>query len=380
MPFVRSFREAASCQRQTLSFARYLKIYEIWLTGTGEGNISPATGKGEGSALLRRQPAERTGAMSGICVRCHQPVADGEVFCASCGQPTGAAQPRDAGMVSTVIGAAMPGARTAAGSWPTGHGDSVPGAAALGKAVADGAKLSYSEPEGSFDPIGNPKLLRQFAMHAILYFAVYVALAVAFGLLFAIFALIGLGLKALALWYVGAGLVGLLFLCLYWLIPVPAQLSEWKILVDGKASVAPMIFDHIAWTLQRRQTPLDDAKVRKLKLAGGEGRDYLEVRRGLFSGLVCCFAYGEDLYVGWTFWLRISPLRCLLMFLARLWQTLMRRGTDMYVTLRYDYAKAMREAIHNSAREGVDVAIGESRAQGQGTVSSMQVAVTDVAL
>jgi hypothetical protein len=282
-------------------------------------------------------------------------------------------------MASAVIGAAMPGARPATESWPASQGDSVPDSAALGRAGTGGYNLSYSNPEGSFDPIGNPKLLRQFALHALLYFAVYVALAIAFGLLFTILAFLGLGVKAFALWYIGAGLVGLLFLSLYWLIPVPAQLSEWKTLVDGKAAAAPVIFDHIAWALQRRQTPLDDAKIRKLKLAGGEGRDYLEVRRALFSGLVCCFAYGEDLYVGWTFWLKISPLRCLLMFLARLGQTMMRRGTDLYVTLRYDYAKAMREAMHHSAREGVDVAIGALPPQGQGTVSALQVAVTDVA-
>jgi hypothetical protein len=318
--------------------------------------------------------------MSEVCARCREPVANDEAFCGNCGQPKAGARSRDAGVASTVIGAAMPGARPAAESWPASHGDSVLDAAALGRAVASGHNLSYSDPEGSFDPIGNPKLLRQFAMHAILYFAVYVALAMAFGLLFTILAFIGMGVKAFALWYVGAGLVGLLFLCLYWLIPVPAQLSEWKILVDGKATAAPVIFDHIAWALQRRQTPLDEAKVRKLKLAGREGRDYLEIRRSLFSGLICCFAYGEDLYVGWTFWLRVSPARCLLMFLARLWQTLMRRGSDLYVTLRYDYAKAMREAMHNSAREGLDVAIGELAPQGQGTVSTLQVAVTDVAL
>ena len=299
------------------------------------------------------------------------------MFCGNCGQPAAPPQPRDAVLVSTVIGAAMPEARPATESRPAGHDESVLDPAALARAVAAGARLSYAKPEGSFDPIGNWKLLRQFAVQAIMYVAVYVALGVVFGLLFGILALIGLGLKALVLWYVGAGLAGLLFVCLYWLIPVPAQLSEWKILVDGKGSVAPVIFDHIAWALQRRQTPVDEAKVRKLKLAGGEGRDYLEVRRALFSGLICCFAYGEDLYVGWTFWLRVSPLRCSLMFLARLWQILMRRGNDMYVTLRYDYAKAMQEAMHNSAREGVDVAIGEQSAQGQGTASSLQVAVTD---
>jgi hypothetical protein len=274
----------------------------------------------------------------------------------------------------------MPGAQPAAESWPASQGDSVLDRAALGGAGAGGYNLSYTAPEESFDPLGNTRLLRQFLMHAVLYFFVYVGLSLGFGLLFTILAFIGLGIKAFALWYIGAGLTGLLFLCLYWLIPVPAQVSEWKTLVDDQAAAAPVIFDHIAWALQRRQTPLDEAKIRKLKLAGGEGRDYLEIRRALFSGLICCFAYGEDLYVGWTFWLRVSPARCVLMFLARLWQTINRRGTDLYVTLRYDYAKAMREAMHNSAREGVDVAIGQMSPQGRGTAGSLQVAVTDVDL
>ena len=318
--------------------------------------------------------------MGGICSRCREPVADDEAFCGNCGQPTARVLLGDSGPGNSVIGAAMPGARPATEGWSASRGDSVLDHAALGAPGAAGSNLSYSGPEGSFDPLGNPRLLKQFLMHAFLYFAVYMALALTFGLLFAILAFAGLGLGAFVIWYIGAALVALLFFCLYWLIPVPAQLSEWKFLVDDKAAVAPVIFDHIAWALQRRQTPLDEAKVRRLKLAAGEDRDYLEIRRALFSGLICCFPYGEDLYVGWTFWLRVSPLRCLLMFLARLWQTMMRRGTDLYVTLRYDYAKAMREAMHNSAREGVDVAVGTSRPQGQGTASSMQVALTDVAL
>ena len=81
--------------------------------------------------------------------------------------------------------------------------------------------------------------------------------------------------------------------------------------------------------------------------------------------------------MGWTFWLRISPLRWFLMLLARLWQTLMRRGTDLYVSLRYDYARAMREAMHSVAREGVDVAVGEAHPQGQDIGQSLQVAVAD---
>jgi ABC-type sugar transport system permease subunit len=322
--------------------------------------------------------------MAGICTRCRARVADDEAFCGNCGQPTGV---RTAGagaatptMAGTAASAAVTGVRPGADIWPASHGVSALDRAAAGLAGVHIRDVGYTGPEDSFDPLGNRRLLWQFFIHWLLYSLAYTVLAAVFALIFAILAVAGLGVRAFVLWYIGAALVGLLFFCLFWLIPVPAMLSEWKFLIDHKASAAPVIFDHIAWALQQRQTPLDEAKVRRLKLAAGEGRDYLEIRRGLFSGLICCFAYGEDLYVAWSFWLRVSPLRCLLMFLARLWQTVMRRGTDLYVTLRYDYAKAMREAMDHSTRQGVEVAMGESHAQGHGTASSLQVAVTDLAL
>jgi hypothetical protein len=167
---------------------------------------------------------------------------------------------------------------------------------------------------------------------------------------------------------VGAVLTAIAFGCLYWLLPVPALLSEWKFSVDDKAAAAPVTFEHITWAVRRRETPLDLIQVRRLNLAGGQARDYLELRRGLFTGFISCFSYGQDLYVGWTFFLRISPLRYLLMALARVWQTLKRQGTDLYVTLRFDYARAMREAMHSVAREGIDVAVGQIRPQGQGII------------
>lgn len=327
--------------------------------------------------------------MEGTCERCGLPLAAGDIFCGSCGQPTAAPGTPTAGAASPVTpatGTAPPSSATpsASFSWPDSRRRLAAADAAVGQRTPNeqylGHRLVYDKvPEASFDPIGNRRLLGQFALHALLYFVVYSAGGLVAGFVLFILALIGMGAgTASALWIVGAVVIGLLFLCLYWLIPVPAQLSEWKFFVDGKASVAPVTFDHIAWALQQRQTPLDMVQVRRLKLAGAEDRDYLEMRRGLFSGLICCFAYGQDLYVGWTFWLRISPLRCLLMFIARLWQTLMRRGTDLYVSLRYDYARAMREAIHSVAREGVDVAIGEARPQGQDIGKSLQVAVADL--
>lgn len=308
-----------------------------------------------------------------MCGSCGLPVAAGDVFCGGCGQSA-----------SAVTVTAAPESRSGDGAWTAGNGGPILADTAAGLATPNaqylGHRLVYSQvPEGSFDPLGNSKLLLQFALHLVLYWVLYSVGALLAGLVLLLYGLVTNGFgTAVALWYIGAAVFGLLFACLYWLVPVPAQLSEWKFFVDGKASAAPVTFDHIAWALQQRQTPLDMVQVRRLKLAGGEARDYLEIRRGLFSGLICSFAYGRDLYVGWTFWLRISPLRYLLMLLARLWQTLMRRGTDLYISLRYDYARAMREAMHSAAREGVDVAVGQTRPQGHGTGRSLQVAVADI--
>src|ERR1017187_6355798 len=298
--------------------------------------------------------------MEGTCVNCGLVPAVGGTSWGNCGQPTPAAvaAPASAGWPNS-RSEPMPVAAEAAG------GERTPNAQYLG------LRLVYDkEPEGSFDPLGNPRLLVQFFRHALQYFVLYFLGGFVSVIVLLFLHLLGLSAGvAVTFGVVGAVLTAIVFGCLFWLLPVPALLSEWKFSVDDKAAAAPVAFEHIAWAVRRRETPLDLLQVRRLNLAGGQGRDYLELRRGLFTGFISCFAYGQDLYVGWTFFLRISPLRYLLMALARLWQTLMRRGQNLYVTLRYDYARAMREAMHSVAREGVDVAVGHVQAQGQGMVA-----------
>jgi hypothetical protein len=286
-------------------------------------------------------------------------VAADDTYCGNCGQPA-----------SAVIAA------PAGASWPASRSGPVPvtAEAAAGQRTPNaqylGLRLVYDKvPEGSFDPLGNPRLLAQFFRHALQYMVLYFLGGLATVIFLLLLYLLGLPVGvAVTLVGIGAVLTAIVFACLYWLLPVPALLSEWKFSVDDKAAAAPVTFEHITWAVGRRETPLDLIQVRHLNLAGGQGRDYLELRRGLFTGFISCFAYGQDLYVGWTFYLRISPLRYLLMALARVWQTLKRQGTDLYVTLRFDYARAMREAMHSVAREGVDVAIGQLRPQGQGII------------
>jgi hypothetical protein len=230
------------------------------------------------------------------------------------------------------------------------------------------------QPEASWDPIGSPRYLGQVALRAALYWAVWTFVYALCGILLLLFVHSSPSLSTLAGSSGFLGIVLVLFslglaVC-FWFLKVPIQLSEWKLTVDGKAAAAPVVFSHIAWVLYGRQTPVDSMRVQQFRLPGTGSREYLELRMGMFYGYVACFPYGQDLYVGWTFWVRIAPIRYLWMFVTRIWQSLLNRGSDLYISLRYDSARALREVIHSATREGVDVAVGNLEAQGAGIVGT----------
>jgi hypothetical protein len=342
--------------------------------------------------------------MTMACSQCGSPQSPDDTFCGTCGQPaahsasTSFAGKPELGVFADLSGTtpattdvaplASPapwpgsgGARRGA-RLPEANGEGLSQSAALGQATPNatyvGQRLLFDkQPEAPFDPLGNTAILRQIGLRGLLYFVAYIAGGILAGIPCAILAFAG-GI-GLVLWTIGAVVTWLVLLCLYWLLPVPALLSEWKFSVDGMAAAAGMTFEHITWSLRRRQTPLDQLQVRRLSLPGEGKRDYLELRQGIFAGYVACFPYGQDLYVGWTMWVRISPARLLLMLIGRLWQTLTERGSDLFVTLRYDSARAMREAMHSSAREGIDVAIGQVPAEGQGIIGTA-VTVSEVSI
>jgi len=259
------------------------------------------------------------------------------------------------------------GAPAGAGTWLAGAAGGIPGEAAVGRGRSNANRIGYQyAPDQSFDPVGNRTLLRQFLINYLVYAMTYIVgglLALAF---FALLALISRSAAPLAILPIAAIGFGVIFLCLFWLVPSPAQLSEWKQLVDDQGAAAPLVFERISQAVARHQTPLDTMRVRPLALGGGQNRDYLELRSGLFTAYICCFPYGQDLYIGWTFWLRASPARVLFMGIARIFETLTGRGSDLHTTLRYDFAKAMREAVHSVAREGTDLAVSLAGEAGLG--------------
>ena len=227
----------------------------------------------------------------------------------------------------------------------------------------DDRKKSYAElgvPE-TLDPLSSSRFLGQLARRFALYSVLTAVADFAFFLLSLIFLLVGRNSAVLAIAPVIYLLSVIVLLLVFWLLPVPALLGQWSRLLSFQAPAAKTALDCVAGALDHHATPSDKLGIRLISPPGEGRRHYLELRRGYFAGYVSCFPHGHDLYVGWTFWIQVSPLRVLLMRIGRRVQDYTGCGNDMYQTLRFESARATVAAIHACTLEGVDVATGGSR-------------------
>jgi hypothetical protein len=154
-------------------------------------------------------------------------------------------------------------------------------------------------------------------------------------------------------------LVALVLGILFWLIPVPALLAEWTQVVEESSDATQTAFEHINSEFQAHGVPVDSLRARTASRPGEGHREYLELRRGHFSGYISCFAHEHDLYVGWTFWLHMSPLRLLTMVIGRNVQDVASRGDGIYRSLRFESTRALVAAMHGAALAGIDAASSE---------------------
>jgi hypothetical protein len=322
--------------------------------------------------------------MTRTCGYCRSSVSDGDLFCQTCGRqaPPALGYPTEGRAVSSPepVMAAMPGMERgpswgANGANPPSPAMTSAASAATGEAGMNstyvGNRLRYdTSPEPSFDPLFNVRFLAQLALRGLLYWWIWGVSLIPIFIISGIMAAISVGFGITVLVILLLGVTGVLLAC-YWFLKVPIKLSEWKYSIDGKAAAAPTVLDHIASVLRGRATPLTSLTVRRLQPPGGEAaKDYLELRSTIFYGYVACFPYGTDLYLGWTFWVQVSPFWYLCMYIMRIWQSVRNRGNDLYHSLRFDTARAMRETMHSATREGADVAVGRLAGQGRGIIGS----------
>ncbi|ACU40784.1 hypothetical protein KCV87_21020 [Actinosynnema pretiosum subsp. pretiosum] len=156
-------------------------------------------------------------------------------------------------------------------------------------------------------------------------------------------------------------LLGLLTFLLPWawmagvlLLPQHRVLSDWHLLLDGQAPVAETAYGVVYRALTvDRGIP---AAITPRRVAVGDPapgvRNVLRVSLGRYSVYVSVFAFGNDLYLGWTMWLRFLPITAL----ARWFGSVLRGDRGLAGAIEMEPVKALREAVHNALREAVEAA------------------------
>lgn len=308
------------------------------------------------------------------CANCNSPVSADDAFCGNCGgdlatvtlsRPTiGGAPPAPSAMPDDVAGSFGRSARGFTSDEPNAH--------------YLGQRLQYDTNAETFN--AEAALLHRAGVDS-------AQSRVAAG---AFFVVVGLGGTAL---FMAIGLSPLGYLWLFGALAGAAivffapmfrrhhfVLSEWKLTLDGKGAAADAVFDHVAASLAERQAPV---QARVIALPALDGRRYLQVKMAKYDAYVSCFAFGDDLYVGWTLWwsgtyreLRRSNRPAILAFFILPWiiiQELLSPdgGIDVSMVHQYDTAKALRECVHAATRDGVEAAAGRVEFRGKGTIGSV---------
>ncbi|MFF7357701.1 MULTISPECIES: adhesin [Streptomyces] len=135
-------------------------------------------------------------------------------------------------------------------------------------------------------------------------------------------------------------------------------ISEWKTLLEDKAAASSSAYAAVYGSLSRRRIPVTAVPARvRSDITPEVVHNRLVVTSGRYVAYVTVFAYGTSLYVGWTMWRSRPGAVVIGHFVKDLIGSLVNRAGTLNQMLRTDRPRAMREAVHSAAREGVEIAI-----------------------
>jgi hypothetical protein len=140
-------------------------------------------------------------------------------------------------------------------------------------------------------------------------------------------------------------------------VPQRRWVSAWDFLIDGRAGASESSYSMIAKSLLERRTPADVKPVRLINPHARGSANHLRVEIPQYEVWLSVFPYGEDLFVGWTM---VRRNRLGGIFFRYLWERLLvlfGKSTDFHFQIAANDARALRDAVHNSARQGVELAI-----------------------
>jgi hypothetical protein len=155
----------------------------------------------------------------------------------------------------------------------------------------------------------------------------------------------------------------LLAFLLFWFVMLFTRtqepIAEWRSMIEERAAAATSAYAAIYGSLRRRQIPLSPVAMRvRSDILGKESvNNRLVITERGYTAYVSVFPYGTSLYVGWLMFRNRRGYQLIFTFLKDALGSVFGRSDLVSQMLRTEKIRAMREALHYAAREGVDIAI-----------------------
>jgi hypothetical protein len=146
-----------------------------------------------------------------------------------------------------------------------------------------------------------------------------------------------------------------IWIILVLVVPLTEVLSDWHLLLDGKADIADTAYGVVYRSLTvDHHIPASVAPKRVRVGPPVPGvRNLLHIAIGKYYSYVSVFAFGNDLYLGWTLWRRQIPIMVVFRWIRSVF------GGDPGYSgmIEMEPIKAMRETVHNALRGAIETAI-----------------------
>jgi hypothetical protein len=169
----------------------------------------------------------------------------------------------------------------------------------------------------------------------------------------------------------GVTVLAVLVWCVAWTLPWFVKdhvyAGHWEFSLEDNAHLVEPAFALASAHLLDKQISAAIEPRRVRSTVAGRIRYYLTVRQDRYICYVGMLSYGSDLFVGWSMWREQRPYVVIWYWLVGIAQSFVGKSSQFHEIVRADPARAMREAVHNATRAGVEGALDGLQATIEGT-------------
>lgn len=156
---------------------------------------------------------------------------------------------------------------------------------------------------------------------------------------------------------IGLQIAMIAFVAVFLASRITEPVGEWRVLLADRGAHAESAYAEIARVVRERRLPVVPV-FRRIRTAGEHSRvtHRMVLQDGSYVAYLSVFGYGTSLYLGWVMWRNRRGTELVGQFVSDFVRGF--GGTDTErVMMRTEPPRALREALHAAAREGMCAAV-----------------------